>query len=109
MRSPVQPTTPGPSKPTDVKDNFSKPKQPSPVLVTTFYISIEPWIQNIKEEDIGFLKHTTDKVKPYVLPKLGRHYSEVWEDEDIAIYGGPLPGLSVTRMGVVRAFQLLLS
>jgi transcriptional adapter 3 len=87
------------SKPTDVKDDFSKLKQPSQVLVATFYTSIEPWIRNIKEEDIGFLEHTADEVEPYVIPKLGRHYSEVWEDEDIAIYGGPLPGFSVTRTG----------
>jgi len=34
-----------------------------------------------------------------VVPKLGRHYSEVWEDEDIALDGVPLPGFTVTRTG----------
>lgn len=33
------------------------------------------------------------------MPKLGRHYSEVWEDEDIALDGVPLPGFTVTRTG----------
>jgi transcriptional adapter 3 len=32
-----------------------------------------------------------------VLPKLGRHYLEVWEEEDIALYGGPLPGFATGR------------
>lgn len=65
--------------------------------MSTFYTSIEPWIRNIKEEDLGFLEYTADEVEPYVMSKLGRHYSEVWEDEDIALYGGPLPGFTSTR------------
>ena len=90
---------PGPSKPTEVNEDFSKSKQPAQVLVSTFYTSIEPWIRSIKEEDIGFLEYTGDEVEPYVVPKLGRHYSEVWEDEDIALDGVPLPGFTVTRTG----------
>ena len=51
-------------------------------------------------EDIDILKYTADEVEPYVIPKLGRYYSAVWEDEDVAIYGGALPSYpSVTRMG----------
>lgn len=80
-------------------EDFSKAKQPSQVLVSTFYTSIEPWIRSIKEEDIGFLEYTGDEVEPYVMPKLGPHYSEQWEKDDIALYGGPLPGFSVTRTG----------
>lgn len=34
-----------------------------------------------------------------MIPKLGRHYLEVWEEADIAMYGGPLPGFSSGRMG----------
>ena len=90
---------PGPSKPTEVTEDFSRSKQPSQVLVSTFYTSIEPWIRNIKEEDIGFLEYTSDEVEPYIMPKLGRHYSEIWEDEDIALYGGPLPGFTAIRTG----------
>ncbi|KAI0093838.1 histone acetyltransferases subunit 3-domain-containing protein [Irpex rosettiformis] len=94
------PPIPGPSKPTEVRDDFSKAKQPSQVLITTFYTSIEPWLRPIKEEDIGFLEHTDDKVEPFIMPKLGRHYSEVWEEEDIANYGKALPGTAAVRSGV---------
>lgn len=80
-------------------EDFSKAKQPSQVQVTTFYTSIEPWIRTIKEEDVGFLEYTGDEVEPYVMPKVGVHYSEQWEKEDIATYGGPLPGFSVARSG----------
>lgn len=54
----------------------------------------------IKEEDIGFLEHTDDEVEPFIMPKLGRHYSEVWEEEDIANYGQALPGTAAVRSGV---------
>ncbi|KAI0355090.1 hypothetical protein OH77DRAFT_1425149 [Trametes cingulata] len=97
-RPPVAPRpVPGPSKPTEVQEDFSKSKQPNQVLVTTFYTSIEPWLRPIKEEDIGFLQYTGDEVEPFIMPKLGRHYSQVWEEEDTAMYGGPLPGTAATR------------
>ncbi|PCH38632.1 hypothetical protein WOLCODRAFT_136374 [Wolfiporia cocos MD-104 SS10] len=100
-RPPVQPApVAGPSKPTEVREDFTKSRQPGQqVQVNTFYSSIEPWIRNVKEEDIGFLEHTGDDVEPFVMPKLGRHYSEVWEEEDIALYGGPLPGTAAMRAG----------
>ncbi|KAH8100271.1 histone acetyltransferases subunit 3-domain-containing protein [Cristinia sonorae] len=93
-RPPVQPAPiAGPSKPTEVTEDFSKSKQPNQVLVTTFYTSIEPYLRPIKEEDIGFLEHTGDDVEPLIMPQLGRHYTDVWEEEDIAVYGSPLPGM----------------
>lgn len=100
-RPPKQaPPTPGPSKPTEVLEDFSKAKVPNQVLASTFYTSIEPWLRPIGEEDIGFLEYTPDEVEPFVMPKLGRHYSEVWEEEDIATYGVPLPGTAAVRSGV---------
>ncbi len=87
----------GPSKPTEVVEDFSKSKQPNQVLVTTFYTSIEPWLRPIKEEDIGFLQYTADEVEPFIMPKLGRHYSAQWEEEDTATYGHPLPGTAAMR------------
>jgi transcriptional adapter 3 len=91
------PPVPGPSIPTEVMDDFSKAKQPSQVLVTTFYTSVEPWIRPIKEEDIGFLEYNRDDVDTLIMPKLGRHYSKVWEEEDINNYGWPLPGTAAAR------------
>ncbi|KAI0781488.1 histone acetyltransferases subunit 3-domain-containing protein [Trametes elegans] len=100
QRPPVAPRpVAGPSKPTEVTDDFSKSKQPSQVLVTTFYTSVEPWLRPIKEEDLGFLQYTADEVEPFIMPKVGRHYSQLWEEEDTAIYGGPLPGTAAVRAG----------
>ncbi|KIK96681.1 hypothetical protein PAXRUDRAFT_825704 [Paxillus rubicundulus Ve08.2h10] len=99
-RPPIPPApVPGPSRPTDVMEDFSKLKQPSQTPVNTFYASIEPWIRGIKEEDIGFLEFTGDEVEPYIMAKLGQHYLEVWEEADTEMYGGPLPGLAPHRTG----------
>lgn len=69
----------------------------SQVQVTTFYASMEPWLRPIKEEDIGFLEYAGEEVDPFVMPKLGRHYTEVWEEEDIKAYGYPLPATVAMR------------
>lgn len=82
-------------------DDFSRSKQPAQVLVTTFYASIEPWLRPIKEEDIGFLEFNGDEVEPLVVPKLGRHYADVWEDEDIACYGAPLQSTLAARVSSI--------
>lgn len=70
-------------------EDFSKLKQPAQTVVATFYTSIEPWIRPIKEEDVGFLEHTGDEVEPFIMPKLGRHYTELWEEEDMGILAMP--------------------
>ncbi|RDB19189.1 Chromatin-remodeling complexes subunit ngg1 [Hypsizygus marmoreus] len=93
-RPPIPPAPiPGPSKPTEVQDDFSKAKQPAQIAVTSFHASIEPWIRNIREEDVGFLEYTGDEVEPYIMPKLGRHYLEVWEDQDAGLIPPVLAGL----------------
>lgn len=98
----LPPPLPGPSKPTDVKDDFSRSKQPSSqVPVTTFYASIEPWLRPIKEEDIGFLEFNGDEVEPFIVPKLGRHYADNWEEEDIASYGAPLQSTLAARVASI--------
>ena len=82
-RPPIPPPpVAGPSKPSEVMEDFSKLKQPAQTVITTFYSSVEPFMRNIKEEDVGFLEYTGDEVEPYVMPKLGRHYLDVWEDQD---------------------------
>jgi transcriptional adapter 3 len=92
MRPPI-PTLPkpGPSKPIEVMEDFSVAKPPTQTPVTTFYTSIEPYLRPIREEDIGFLEHTGDEVEPYVLPRLGRHYLDVWAEQDAALLGATLP------------------
>ncbi|KAJ7611727.1 histone acetyltransferases subunit 3-domain-containing protein [Roridomyces roridus] len=91
-RPPIPPLPkPGPSKPTEVTEDFTTRPSTQQVLVTTFYTSIEPYLRPIREEDIGFLEHTHDEVEPYVMPKLGTHYSQVWDEADAMVRGAVLP------------------
>jgi len=79
-------------------EDFSKAKQPThTVLVSTFYTSIEPYLRPIKEEDLGFLEYPGDEVEPYIMPHLGQHYSEQWEDEDMNMYAAVLPSTQAIR------------
>ncbi|KAJ3921142.1 histone acetyltransferases subunit 3-domain-containing protein [Lentinula edodes] len=83
-RPPIQPPPiPAPSHPTLVSEDFSKiAKAPTQVAIAAFYSSVEPYLRVIKEEDVGFLSWEGDDVEPFVMPKLGRHYLEVWEEQD---------------------------
>jgi transcriptional adapter 3 len=106
MRPPILPLPkPGPSKPIEVTEDFSTAKQPTQTPVTTFYTSIEPYIRPIREEDVGFLEHTGDEVEPYVMPKLGRHYLDVWAEQDAQLLGATLsPGAGTLRDAPPDAF-----
>jgi len=94
------PPEPGPSKPIQVTADFSNVKQPAQTVVNTFYSSIDPYLRPIQEEDIGFLEYTGDEVEPFVMPKLGVHYLEVWEEQDANGY----VGLMKTKEAPASAF-----
>ncbi|KAJ3859236.1 histone acetyltransferases subunit 3-domain-containing protein [Lentinula novae-zelandiae] len=83
-RPPIQPPPiPAPSHPTLVSEDFSKiAKAPTQVAIAAFYSSVEPYLRVIKEEDVGFLSWEGDDIEPFAMPKLGRHYLEVWEEQD---------------------------
>lgn len=59
--------------------------------MTTFYSSTEPYLRPVREEDVGFLEYTGDEVEPFIMPKLGVHYLEVWEEQDANGYTGIIP------------------
>nr|GAT56480.1 predicted protein [Mycena chlorophos] len=66
---------------------------PPPTPVSTFYASVEPYLRTIREEDLGYLEHTADEVEPFIMPKLGRHYLDVWAEQDALMLGATLhPG-----------------
>lgn len=48
---------PGPRKPTDVMEDFSKCKPPAQTAINTFYTSIEPWLRPIREDEVGLLQY----------------------------------------------------
>lgn len=63
-------------------EDFSKTKPANQVAINTFNTYIEPYYRAFSEEDLAFLRERGDRVGPYIMPKLGRHYSDVWAEED---------------------------
>lgn len=63
-------------------DDFSKLKPPPQTAISTFWSHLEPWLRPIREEDVGLLEWDGDEETPFVIPPLGRHYTEIWDDED---------------------------
>jgi len=52
------------------------------VAIKTFYDYVEPYVRDFKDEDVQFLETKGDDIAPYKIPKLGRHYVEVWAEEE---------------------------
>ncbi|SJM83468.1 related to Chromatin-remodeling complexes subunit NGG1 [Zygosaccharomyces bailii] len=75
--------------------NYSHPKPTNQIQYTTFLASVENFFRDFNDDDLKFLKSkyiipinldvnkTYDpEVTPYVIPKLGPLYSEVWAKAD---------------------------
>ncbi|KAG8927636.1 Transcriptional regulator [Tulasnella sp. 417] len=72
-----------PNDPKDVMDDFSDRKAPpNQTPVHTFWKEVESWMKPVGEEDVAWLEFDADDVEPFLIPALGRHYTEVWEEED---------------------------
>ena len=74
-------------------EDFSKSKPTNQVAINTFSSYIEPYFRPFSEEDVAFLRERGDRINPYVIPKLGKHYSEQWAEEDgqVPSYASPAP------------------
>ncbi|KAI5815356.1 histone acetyltransferases subunit 3-domain-containing protein [Pyronema omphalodes] len=63
--------------------DFCKSVPSNQIPIHTFSAYIEPYFRPFTaEEDLTFLRERGDRVQPYIIPKLGKHYSEVWTEED---------------------------
>lgn len=63
-------------------DDLSKAKPTNQVAINTFSTYIEPYFRPFSEEDLAFLRERGERDTPYLIPALGRHYSETWAEED---------------------------
>ncbi|KAF8319448.1 hypothetical protein DL93DRAFT_2164651 [Clavulina sp. PMI_390] len=67
----------------EVMDDFTNTKAPqSQTPVSTFWKETETWMKNVGEEDVTFLGFTNTDTDAFTIPKLGKHYSEVWEEQE---------------------------
>lgn len=48
----------------------------------TFQQWIDGWFRTLTEEDLAWFSSKSDELDAFQVPPLGRHYSEVWEEEE---------------------------
>ncbi|PWN30809.1 hypothetical protein BDZ90DRAFT_229806 [Jaminaea rosea] len=58
------------------------------VSYQAFQTYIEGWFRTLTEEDVAWLGRPEREAEAFQMPAVGRHYKEVWEEEDAN--GGPL-------------------
>ncbi|OLL24181.1 hypothetical protein NEOLI_003561 [Neolecta irregularis DAH-3] len=82
-------------------EDFSKAKAMNPVAQQTFQASIDPYFRQFTEEDLGWLRDRGDQITPYIVPELGPHYTETWDDEDF-LRNSPPPSHSNQARGSIE-------
>ena len=92
-----RPLKPGPKRQAEVDEDFSNTKAPSQTAFTTFWSSIEPYLREIREDDLAMLAFKADAPETYEIPPRGRHYTEIWDEEDGQLLGNT-PRVSVPNM-----------
>ncbi|KAI8644755.1 histone acetyltransferases subunit 3-domain-containing protein [Parasitella parasitica] len=63
--------------------DFVRVKSKDQVPILTFWTAVDPHFRPLAEEDRSFLLAKDDDEKFYSIPPLGRHYTDVWSEDDI--------------------------
>ncbi|KAI7816550.1 histone acetyltransferases subunit 3-domain-containing protein [Gamsiella multidivaricata] len=87
-----------PPKAQEVQEDFSKVKVANQVPIQTFWASMEPYFRPFTESDRVVLEEEGDQVTPLLIPPLGKHYLDVWAEEDRALM--PYDGYESRRSSV---------
>lgn len=79
------------------------------VTYLAFQAYVDGWFKSLTEEDVAWLGRQEDDAEPFQIPEIGRHYKEVWEEEDAnggsgaSLYGAPdLTGINASRNGALH-------
>ncbi|KAI9143297.1 histone acetyltransferases subunit 3-domain-containing protein, partial [Paraphysoderma sedebokerense] len=68
--------------------DYSKVKAPSQQAnAQQFWSMVENYIRPLTEDDLRYLQKEDDDPRSYIIPPLGRHYREVWTEEERALFG----------------------
>lgn len=74
---------PGPGQAVVKESNAKgKDKKQDQVAHQTFQQWADGWFRTLTEEDLAWLSSKPDELEAFQFPSLGRHYSEVWEEEE---------------------------
>ncbi|TKY85451.1 hypothetical protein EX895_005613 [Sporisorium graminicola] len=69
--------------------------------INTFYNYADAFFKTLTEDDLAWLSSKSDDHEPFQMPPLGRHYKEVWDEEEaliasgsVDVYGNPISAVS---------------
>lgn len=60
--------------------------QQTPIM--TFYNYADAFFKTLTEDDLAWLSSKSDDHEPFQMPALGRHYRQLWEEEDASLASG---------------------
>lgn len=92
-----KPLPAGPKRQSEVDEDYSDKKAPSQIAMATFWQNVEPYIRDIREDDLAMLNFKADTPDSYLIPARGRHYTEIWDEED-ALPPGTTPRFPVPNL-----------
>ncbi|KAI5476233.1 hypothetical protein MNV49_007933 [Pseudohyphozyma bogoriensis] len=71
-----------PKKQSEVADDFSKAKPGTQITHNSFHTWVDAYLRPFGEDDLAFLAPKPEDIAPYLIPELGKHYLDRWEEED---------------------------
>lgn len=95
-----RPPKPGPKRQSEVDEDYSNTKAPTQVNFPTWWNTVEPYIRDLREDDLAILTLKADAPESYEIPPRGRHYTEVWDEEDGVPGSNPRVSVPNMRPGV---------
>lgn len=99
-----RPPAPGPKRQKDVNQDFTQVKSvPQQTSWNTFWAGIEPYLREIGPEDLAMLRLEQDNVTPFVVPPLGKHYQDLWDEEDLNLPFGASSSSASNALGGLSA------
>ncbi|GAA5866013.1 hypothetical protein JCM8547_002914 [Rhodosporidiobolus lusitaniae] len=87
-KPPVVPPVPTAKRQADVSGDFSVAKPGQQIAHSTFQNWVDAYLRPFGEDDLAFLAAKPEDVSPYIIPPLGKHYLDKWEEEDAETPGG---------------------
>ncbi|GJN88461.1 hypothetical protein Rhopal_001427-T1 [Rhodotorula paludigena] len=95
-RPPAVPPPPTPKRQADVSGDFSNAKPGQQIAHSTFTNWVDAYLRPFGEDDLAFLAAKPEDMSPYLIPPLGKHYLDRWEEEDTG--GAPASGYYVSPL-----------
>ncbi|BGP53910.1 Transcriptional regulator [Rhodotorula sphaerocarpa] len=82
-KPPTNPPQATPKRQSEVTGDFSNAKPGQQIAHSTFQNWVDAYLRPFGEDDLAVLAAKPEDLTPYMIPPLGKHYLERWEEEDL--------------------------